>query len=203
MTRYTTFDSPVGTIVVAARDAGLSLVRIQTPDGRFGPERGWTRDDRALSDAVEQFREYFAGVRREFALALDLTGTAFQVRVWAALQRVPYGATTTYTELAEQVGSPRASRAVGLAMRTNPFSIILPCHRVLGRDGSLTGYLNGLDTKRQLLAFEAANLAAEQAISWESARPRLGPALYGVVPEIAFDAAKPCGPPASTHQYWK
>ena len=169
MTRYTTCTSPIGTLVISARDEGLSLVSLMTHDGRFGHEPDWTRDDTGFVRAVDQFRAYFAGELREFDLPLDLRGTPFQLRAWAALARVPYGRTATYTALAEAVGSPRAARAVGLAMRTNPISIALPCHRVVGRDGSLTGYLNGVDLKRALLAFESANRDAGQVKAWEQA----------------------------------
>ena len=164
--RYTTYGSPLGEIVAAATDAGLFHVRIRAADGRFGPDRSWRRDDRSLATVREELAAYFAGELRSFSLALDLRGTPFQLRAWAALAGVPYGETATYAELARRCGSPRASRAVGAAMNRNPLSLVLPCHRVVGTDGSLTGYLNGVDTKRRLLSFEATNAREARPRAW-------------------------------------
>jgi methylated-DNA-[protein]-cysteine S-methyltransferase len=105
---------------------------------------------------VKQVEEYFAGVRREFTLPLDLRGTEFQKRCWQALLEIPYGRTCTYADVARAVGKPRAFRAVGLANNRNPVAIIVPCHRVIGSDGSLTGYGGGLDVKQKLLSLEGA-----------------------------------------------
>ena len=111
---------------------------------------GGNRDDDAFPDAVEQLEAYFAGDRTDFELELDLVGTQFQRRVWAALQTIPYGQTRSYGEIARQIGSPGAFRAVGLANGHNPIGIIVPCHRVIGSNGSLTGYGGGLDRKEGL-----------------------------------------------------
>jgi methylated-DNA-[protein]-cysteine S-methyltransferase len=108
-----------------------------------------------FSEAIAQLEEYFAGERRDFSLPLPLEGTPFQTTVWSALRTIPYGATVSYGELARRIGRPSASRAVGAANGANPLPIILPCHRVIGADRSLTGFGGGLETKRFLLAFEA------------------------------------------------
>ncbi len=111
-----------------------------------------------LSRAARELAEYFAGKRRQFTVPLSPAGTDFQRRVWAALEAIPYGETTTYGALAAQVGNPRACRAVGMANNRNPIPIFIPCHRVVGADGSLTGYAGGLDAKRLLLKLEGINL---------------------------------------------
>ncbi|WP_353948221.1 methylated-DNA--[protein]-cysteine S-methyltransferase [Sporolactobacillus sp. Y61] len=111
-------------------------------------------DDEACAPAVRQIREYFAGTRRGFNLKLMLKGTDFQKKVWAALARIPYGQTRSYKEIAESAGRPKAVRAVGGANNRNPLPIVIPCHRVIGSDGSLVGYGGGLDCKRKLLQFE-------------------------------------------------
>jgi methylated-DNA-[protein]-cysteine S-methyltransferase len=114
----------------------------------------WQADDDAFRDVVEQVEAYFAGERTKFDVELDMVGTAFQRRVWAALLTIPYGETRSYGEIARQIGSPGAFRAVGLANGHNPIGIIVPCHRVIGSNGSLTGYGGGLDRKRPLLELE-------------------------------------------------
>jgi methylated-DNA-[protein]-cysteine S-methyltransferase len=113
--------------------------------------------DELLSAVREQLDEYFQGVRTRFELPVRLVGTSFQIAVWSALLDVPYGRTSTYGEVAERIGRPRAARAVGAANGQNPISIVVPCHRLLGADGSLTGYGWGLDRKRSLLALEGAD----------------------------------------------
>ena len=113
----------------------------------------------ALDDAAEQLDEYFAGTRTTFDLPLDLRGTPFQIAAWEALATIPYGATHTYAEQAARIGRPNAVRAIGAANGRNPISIVLPCHRVVGSDGSLTGFAGGLEAKAALLAFEAARVS--------------------------------------------
>jgi methylated-DNA-[protein]-cysteine S-methyltransferase len=113
------------------------------------------RDDAAFDDAVEQLDAYFAGELTEFDLELDLDGTAFNRQVWTALRDIPYGETRSYGDIARVIGSPGASRAVGAANGRNPIAIVIPCHRVIGASGALTGYGGGLDRKRQLLELEA------------------------------------------------
>ncbi|MGW4100237.1 MULTISPECIES: methylated-DNA--[protein]-cysteine S-methyltransferase [unclassified Mycobacterium] len=150
---YRTMDSPVGLLTLAGRDG--KLMHLRMVDQTYEPSReGWDADDTAFSDAVDQLSAYFAGDRTEFDLELDMVGTQFQRRVWEALQTIPYGETCSYGEIARQIGSPSASRAVGLANGHNPIGIIVPCHRVIGANGSLTGYGGGLDRKRALLELE-------------------------------------------------
>jgi len=151
--QFRTMESPVGPLTLAGRDGRLMHLRMV--DQTYEPSRnGWERDDTAFPDAVEQLEAYFAGERREFDLELDLVGTSFQRQVWEALLTIPYGETRSYGQVAEQIGSPGASRAVGLANGHNPIGIIVPCHRVIGANGNLTGYGGGLDRKRALLALE-------------------------------------------------
>lgn len=141
-----TIETPIGALTLTASADAVTAVR-------FGAEGA--QDASPLLDAAEaQLREYFAGARRTFDLPLAPHGTAFQQRVWAALRAIPYGETRTYGELAAAIGSPNASRAVGMANHRNPLPILIPCHRVIGADGSLAGYAGGLETKRRLLALE-------------------------------------------------
>jgi methylated-DNA-[protein]-cysteine S-methyltransferase len=151
-------DSPVGPLTVVAVDgavAGLYLdeQRHRPPQEVFGDPADDPGGD-PFDEAFRQLREYFDGRRTGFDLRLSLDGTAFQRRVWAALRAIPYGQTVSYGQLADRLGQPTASRAVGLANGKNPVSIIVPCHRVVGADGSLTGYGGGIERKRYLLAHE-------------------------------------------------
>jgi methylated-DNA-[protein]-cysteine S-methyltransferase len=119
------------------------------------PDRGdWVRDDQVFPDVVDQLEGYFAGERTDFGVALDLVGSEFQCRVWRALLAIPYGETRSYGQIAEEVGASGAARAVGLANGRNPVAIIVPCHRVIGANGGLTGYGGGLERKRSLLDLE-------------------------------------------------
>jgi methylated-DNA-[protein]-cysteine S-methyltransferase len=155
---HAVIDSPVGplTLVCSAEDelTGLYLdeQRHRPAEDLFG-----ARDDSLLPEVAVQLAEYFAGGRTSFDLPLKMTGTPFQQEVWAALQDIPYGETTTYGELADALGKPQAARAVGLANGKNPIGIIVPCHRVIGSTGSLTGYGGGLQRKHQLLALERSD----------------------------------------------
>jgi methylated-DNA-[protein]-cysteine S-methyltransferase len=158
-TQFRTIDSLVGPLTLAGN--GGRLMHLRMVDQTYGPSRkGWERDDTGFPDAVGQLEAYFAGECTEFHLELDLVGTAFQRRVWAALLTIPYGETRSYGEIAAQIGSPGASRAVGLANGHNPIGIIVPCHRVIGTNGSLTGYGGGLDRKRVLLGLEKSRNSA-------------------------------------------
>jgi methylated-DNA-[protein]-cysteine S-methyltransferase len=153
MTRYRTIDSPIGLLTLAGD--GPVLTNLRMVDQTYEPSRAdWLEDDRAFPDAVEQLDAYFAGELHDFDLRLELHGTEFQRRVWEALETIPYGETRSYREIAQQIGSPGASRAVGLANGHNPIAVIVPCHRVIGANGSLTGFGGGLDRKRALLALE-------------------------------------------------
>jgi methylated-DNA-[protein]-cysteine S-methyltransferase len=153
MIHYRTVDSPIGPLALAGR--GRVLTNLRMLNQTYEPNRSdWVRDDGAFPDAVDQLEAYFAGERTEFDLELKLIGSEFQRRVWQALLTIPYGETRSYGEIAEQIGAAGAARAVGLANGHNPIAIIVPCHRVIGANGSLTGYGGGLDRKRSLLDME-------------------------------------------------
>jgi methylated-DNA-[protein]-cysteine S-methyltransferase len=156
MSKYATYPGPEGELFLAVDDDGRVLrVHFVDVDGPLPVEPGWEEDVDALTNMVDQLDEYFAGTRTDFDLPLSLHGTDFQRRVWLELTRIPYGETISYGELARRIGRPNAMRAVGLANGRNPVSIIVPCHRVIGADGSLTGYGGGLDRKRLLLGLES------------------------------------------------
>lgn len=155
----TTKPSPVGDLTLIASDRGLRAILWP------GDKPGRVRFDETLAEdasnpylrkASDQLDEYFSGRRRRFDLPLDLVGTDFQVAVWTALSDIPYGETTSYGELADQLGRPQAARAIGAAVGRNPVSVVVPCHRVVGKDGSLTGFAGGLDAKVRLLELESA-----------------------------------------------
>jgi methylated-DNA-[protein]-cysteine S-methyltransferase len=151
--RFRTVGSPVGTLTLAGRNNRLMHLRMV--DQTYEPSReGWENDPSAFPDAVAQLSAYFAGDLTTFDLDLDLVGTAFQRRVWEALTTIPYGETRSYGEIARQIGAVGAFRAVGLANGHNPIGIIVPCHRVIGSNGSLTGYGGGIERKRMLLGME-------------------------------------------------
>jgi len=155
---FRSMDSPVGKLTLAGKDGRLMHLRMV--DQTYEPSRdGWKPDNEAFPEAVAQLEAYFAGDRTEFRLELDLVGTAFQRRVWEALLTIPYGETRSYGDIARQIGAPGAFRAVGLANGHNPIGIIVPCHRVIGSNGSLTGYGGGLDRKRALLELEKSRTA--------------------------------------------
>ena len=158
---YDTFPTPLGDFsivldengaVTATAFGGLSALK------EWDPRLEAARDPAALREAREQMLAYFAGKLRKFTLPLAPEGTDFQHSVWSALQRIPYGATRSYGEIAEELGNPKASRAVGRANGTNPICVIVPCHRVIGSDGSLTGFAYGEELKRLLLEHEGALL---------------------------------------------
>jgi methylated-DNA-[protein]-cysteine S-methyltransferase len=149
-------DSPVGPLLLAASGRGLRLVHFCSSARSWRPPPDWRQQSPPLQPAIAQLQEYFAGTRRVFDLPLDMRGTSFQRAVWQALQQIPYGATTSYGLLARQLGRPEAARAVGLANGANPLPIVVPCHRVIGADGGLTGFGGGLPIKRALLQLEGA-----------------------------------------------
>ena len=153
--RYTTMPSPISDLTLIGDGRSLTAVYIGAKH-RHAPDvdPAWIRDDDIFDEPRRQLEEYFDGRRTVFDLPLALTGTAFQQRVWAALCEIPFGQTVSYGELAERLGRPTAARAVGLANGKNPVGIIVPCHRVVGSSGDLTGYGGGLHRKRHLLAFE-------------------------------------------------
>ena len=158
---YTKFTSSLCDIFLAGDDAGLKHLVMDTEQsgGRFSPPLGWKRNDDFFTDAIHQLREYLEGGRREFSLPLAPQGTVFQKKVWEQLQNIPYGETRTYGQIAAASGNPAAARAVGAANRNNPLAIIIPCHRVIGTDGKLTGYAYGNGIKKQLLELEKNNKA--------------------------------------------
>ena len=174
----TIFKSPVGPLFLAASDQGLVALEFDVrlpgqqsirPNPRdLRAERNGFKFEHsatAMETCVQQMTEYFAGHRREFSFSLDLRGTDFQIACWRALLKIPYGETRTYADIARAIGRPNAFRAVGQANHDNPLAIIVPCHRVLGADGTLTGYGGGLNTKERLLRLEGAafRLAAKSS----------------------------------------
>ncbi|MGW0840667.1 methylated-DNA--[protein]-cysteine S-methyltransferase [Streptomyces sp. NPDC002787] len=152
--RHTVVDSPYGPLTLVADDGVLCGLYMTAQRHRPPQESFGARDDTLFGEPEEQLKAYFAGELKEFTLELRLQGTPFQRTVWEQLTRIPYGETRSYGELADALGNPKASRAVGLANGRNPVGIIVPCHRVVGSDGSLTGYGGGVERKQRLLDFE-------------------------------------------------
>ena len=147
--RYAVMNSPLGLLTLKASEKGLSAIHF----GSVVPSHAVV-DFYAHRENLKQLQEYFDGERMAFDLPLDIEGTPFQLAVWKELQNIPYGETRTYGEIARQIGKPGAARAVGMANHENPVAIVIPCHRVVGSDGSLTGYAGGLDLKKKLLELE-------------------------------------------------
>ena len=165
MMYYTYMESPVGPLLLAGDEAALR--RIEFPN-RQEPKPEWRDDPEPFRGAIRQLKAYFAGELREFDLPLQMEGTPFQITVWRALRDIPYGETISYGELARRIGNPKGSRAVGLANGANPIPIVVPCHRVIGSNGKLTGFGGGLPTKERLLALERGLLAnAQGEIPWQ------------------------------------
>lgn len=154
---YTYVPSPVGPLLLAASADGLHLIEFHTPRHPMPRGEDWCEGEHdTLNRAARQLDEYFAGTRRDFDLPLAPRGTSFQQQVWRRLADIPYGETISYSQLAQRVGRPTAVRAVGAANGRNPLPLVLPCHRVIGSDGSLTGFGGGLPTKEFLLKMEGA-----------------------------------------------
>lgn len=158
--RYIYCESPVGPLLLAGRSAALELLAFSSGNQAKAPEAEWEAQGAPFAKAAHQLAEYFNGRRRAFDLPLAPKATAFQRKVLEALQAIPYGETRTYKDIAAAIGRPKAVRAVGAANAKNPIPIIIPCHRVVGSDGSLTGFGGGLDAKRMLLRLEAEAAAA-------------------------------------------
>jgi methylated-DNA-[protein]-cysteine S-methyltransferase len=156
---FTEFASPIGKLRLTGTGAALTGVFMETERHASAQSRDAVRDAAPLREARQQLDEYFGGERREFSLVLDADGTEFQRSVWRALRGIPYGATASYGDIAKRIRNPKAVRAVGLANGRNPISIIIPCHRVIGADGSLTGYGGGIERKRFLRALEKLHAA--------------------------------------------
>ena len=161
-TAYAIVDSPIDELLLTAEDGALTGLHMSP----FATDPAWHHDPSALSDAATQLEEYFAGERTEFSLELAPAGTEFQRRVWGMLREIPYGETTTYGTLANRLGNPRTVRAVGLANGRNPIAVIIPCHRVIGADGSLVGFGGGLDRKRALLDHETEVATGFKSSLW-------------------------------------
>lgn len=151
---YTHVDTPVGKLLVARGDLGLTSIQFQKNGTPAEPREEWERDDSAFDDVREQFRAYFARELTKFDLRLAPRGTPFQLDVWGALRTIRYGETRSYAQLARMVGREKAVRAVGAANGANPLPIVIPCHRVIGSNGSLTGFGGGMAAKRFLLDLE-------------------------------------------------
>jgi methylated-DNA-[protein]-cysteine S-methyltransferase len=154
---YCYMNSPIGDLLLAGDSDALSLVGFPKGKMRHDPDPDWIYNERPFATARQQLAEYFAGDRKDFDLPLRLSGTEFQLRVLEELQQIPYGETRSYGDIAARIGRPKAMRAVGAANGRNPIPIIVPCHRVIGSGGSLTGFGGGLETKAELLRLEAEN----------------------------------------------
>ena len=152
---YCYLDTPIGELLLAGEADGLAMIGFPKGSMRREAEPDWIFNEQQLAEACQQIREYFAGERRVFDLPLILSGTEFQVSVLKALQEIPYGETVSYGDIAKRIGRPKAVRAVGAANGRNPLPIIVPCHRVIGSTGDLTGFGGGIDTKEALLRLEA------------------------------------------------
>jgi methylated-DNA-[protein]-cysteine S-methyltransferase len=168
-TLYARYSSPLGELLlVGERTASgpMHLCGVHLPGERHGPsiEPSWVEDGPAFATVSAALDAYFRGERTAFDLRLEPRGTAFQLRVWAELERIPFGETVTYGEIASRIGRPGAARAVGAAAGRNPLSIVVPCHRVVGADGALTGYAGGLDRKARLLDHERGVIAGQTSV---------------------------------------
>jgi methylated-DNA-[protein]-cysteine S-methyltransferase len=155
---YTEIDSPVGRLLLAGEAGCLRSLLFGDGPKAATPQSDWYADVSPFRSVIEQLNAYFAGELKTFSVALAPEGTLFQLRVWKELERIPYGEIISYGQLAQRIGNPNASRAVGLANGSNPISIIVPCHRVIGANGKLTGYGGGLPIKEKLLGLERRQL---------------------------------------------
>jgi methylated-DNA-[protein]-cysteine S-methyltransferase len=154
---YCHLDTQIGELLLAGDDDALCLIAFPEGSMRRDPDPDWIYNEKPFHEARRQLLEYFSGERKDFDLALNLNGTEFQLRVLEELQRIPYGETTSYGDIAERIGRPKAMRAVGAANGRNPIPIVVPCHRVIGSSGDLTGFGGGLAAKESLLLLEAEN----------------------------------------------
>ena len=156
---YTRIDSPVGKLLLAADGQGLRLVSFESSKRAVPVQPQWKEDNAPFAEVIRQLQAYFSGELKQFDLTLAPEGTEFQLRVWNCLRTIPYGETISYAQLAQKIGNPQAVRAVGLANGCNPIPIIVPCHRVIGSNGSLTGFGGGLANKKKLLDLESRQLS--------------------------------------------
>jgi len=165
-TFFTLMGSPLGKILLAGNEQGLTQVSFREGKNPLIPKPDWQRDEDVWATAVAQLTAYFAGELQTFDFPLAPKGTPFQQKVWAYLQTIPYGRTTTYGTIAQELGNPKSTRAVGAANGRNPIAVIIPCHRVIGSDGKLTGYAGGLQIKAALLGLERnGRLGTNQKLS--------------------------------------
>jgi methylated-DNA-[protein]-cysteine S-methyltransferase len=155
---YTTFESPVGPLLLAGDSNALQRVSFESSKHSALTQAELKQDRAAFTEVIRQLQAYFRGELKVFDVPLAMEGTDFQLRVWNALRGIPYGETVSYAQLAERIGNPKAVRAVGLANGSNPIPIIVPCHRVIGSDGSLTGFGGGLPIKKILIELESRQL---------------------------------------------
>ena len=160
---YCTLSTPIGELLLVGTADALHQVHFQSGTHPARPDKDWEQSDKPFRETIRQLKAYFAGRLKAFDLPLVPEGTAFQRKVWRALQTIPYGKTLSYGELARRIRQPTASRAVGAANGQNPIPVIIPCHRVIGANGSLTGFGGGLPIKRQLLALEGCLPERSQA----------------------------------------
>lgn len=152
--QYCYYPSAIGPLMLAGDDGALHFIGFPSGKGHLQPRPDWREDSTSFSLAIDQLEEYFAGTRKEFELSLCPHGTPFQLQVLDALLSIPYGETRSYADIARQIGRPQAVRAVGAANGRNPLPIVIPCHRVIGANGSLTGFGGGIPTKEYLLDLE-------------------------------------------------
>ncbi len=162
--RYQFLETPIGPLLLAGNEC-LELIGFPSGKGSFKPETDWVEQSDAFPEAARQLTEYFKGERQQFDLALKPHGTPFQLEVLSALMEIPYGETRSYAEIAVQIGRPKAVRAVGAANGRNPLPIVIPCHRVIGKNGSLTGFGGGLPLKQKLLELERRQIQPELALA--------------------------------------
>ena len=155
---YTKIQSPVGPLLLAADDRGLCFISFAASERAVHVQPSWKRDPAPFAETIRQLQAYFRGELKEFTVPLAFEGTPFQLSVWKHLLAIPYGKTISYSQLADGIGQPKAVRAVGLANGQNPIPIIIPCHRVIGSNGKLTGYGGGLPIKEKLLALESKQM---------------------------------------------
>jgi methylated-DNA-[protein]-cysteine S-methyltransferase len=155
---YAYFETPIGVLTLVANAGQLQTILFPTNGGPASPHPEWQHGASELAEAIRQLRAYFSGELEKFDLPLSPQGTPFQQKVWSELLKIPYGETTSYGELARRIGNSNANRAVGLANGSNPIPIVIPCHRVIGSNGKLTGYDGGLPIKEKLLALEKRQL---------------------------------------------
>ena len=152
--KYCYCDTPIGSLLIAGDKEGIKLINFPKGSQKKKPLPAWTEDSSFFQRAVTEFKKYFTGELKKFSVPIVLEGTPFQLSVWKELKKISYGTTTNYGELACSIGNPKAARAVGMANRCNPIPVIIPCHRVIGKNGSLTGFGGGLPTKQKLLELE-------------------------------------------------